>query len=800
MDNNNTSVQTDGEVFSMRDYFLYCLEHWKWFLISVIVICGIGVLYILRQQPQYLRSMQVLIKDDENSPGDLSDAFSNISIFKSKANANNELISITSPAVLEEVIGLLGIEVNYMAWGLPHGTTLYGPTQPFIVKFLNVDTQEGAGFRARTEAGGKLHLYGFYKVTADGKRKLDGEVDARIDSRPIKTPVGDIVIAPNPKYRPRAAVGMPEKVYVGKMGLQNCIEYYSKRIVGDFVDQDADVLELDIRDVSTTRAVDILNKIVEVYNRRWVEDKNKLALATADFIDERLRLIEQELGMVDSDVADFKSANLIPDLEEAAKQSVKQSASIEEMTLELSNERAMTVYLREYLSNPANTWNVIPMNTGVRSPALEAQIGEYNQLLLARNNMLENSSEKNPLVIDFNAQLKGLRESIVKAIRSHEAGLEAAMRNMQGARGEIRSQLSSGPKQAKSLLGVERQQKVKESLYIFLLKKREENQLTQAFNAYNTRVITPPTGPIRPIAPRKMMILVVCFVIAVILPAAYFYVIKALDTKVRTRKDLERVSAPFIGEIPFVGKKRGWRKLFSRGKGGKAANKRLEKVERVVERGRRDAAAESFRIVRGNLDLLRGKENRHEVLMLTSFMAGSGKSFVTFNLGLSYAIKGASVLIVDCDLRHGSTSQFVGMPPKGLSDYLNGCTDNWEGLLVGDKDFPELTIMPIGHRPPNPAELLESARFREFVDQAREKFDYVILDCPPVDAVVDTQTVGAHADRTIFVVRAGLLDKGAVPEVDELYRSGRFCNMCILLNGTDMAYNRYHSYGYYGQS
>lgn len=795
-----TQVSEEEEVFSLKDFLTQCLAKWQWFFASVVIFCCIGVFYILRQQPVYSRSMAVLIQDQDGGGGvsDISNAFSSMGLVASNTNVNNELISLTSPAVMYEVIQRLGLDVNYNAPGRFHKTTLYGTTLPLTVKFLDLEEQQGAGFTAELLDDGGVKLSEFFIATPDGKEEIEKELTVKPGFNPVQTPVGKVVISPNGKYIP--AKGKKAKkvkeIMVVRTGMQNSVEAYSALVKGDLADKDADVIDLSMKDVSAQRAVDVLNTIVEVYNENWVHDKNKIAVATSNFIDDRLRLIESELGDVDNDIFKFKSENRVPDLEEAAKIQMKQSTDMSNKMLEVTNQMAMSIYLRDYLNNPSNAKSVIPVNTGIGSNTLETQISNYNNLLLNRNTLAASSSDSNPLVVDYDAQIKGLREAIVNAINAQIVSLNTTLRNMQGAKGTAEGQLASGPTQAKYLLSVERQQKVKESLYLYLLQKREENELTQTFTAYNTRIITPPTGSLLPVAPKKSMILMVCFLLGLCVPGVALYISEATNTKVRNRKDLDKMSVPFVGEIPFVGKKSVLdvvRKAFPK----KKSSRELEKVLVAVKDGSRDVVSESFRIVRGNLDFMIRDQKGCNVIMVTSFNPGSGKSFISFNLASSFALKGKKVLVVDGDLRHGSVSQFVNMPAKGISSYLTGNTNDWRKLVVPVTSHDGMFVMPIGHRPPNPAELLDNGRIGEFLKEAREDYDYIFIDCPPTDIVVDTQIVEKYVDRTIFVVRAGLLDRKMVADIDAIYRNKRFKQMSIVLNGTDN-HNKSKAYGVYG--
>ncbi len=802
----NTPISTEKtaeESFSLLAFFKVCVEKWKWFLVSVLLICAIGVLYILRQQPEYTRTMSLLIKDQDSGGGaaDIASAFSSLGLVSSNTNVNNELITLVSPAVMQEVVERLHLQVTTNEKGLFHGTTLYGATDPYIIDFPDLEEQQAASFRMDRNADGSARLYKFVLYANGEKLKFDDEVSLRPGFSTVKTPVGHVTFKPNPKFDPTDA-DPTSTLIVFRQALQKSIEFFLDELKGDLADKDADVIDLTVTDVSITRAVDILDNIIAVYNQNYVDDKNKVATATSRFIDERLALIEQELGNVDNDISDYKSKTLVPDLEEAAKINMRSTQDLTEKELEYSNELAMAKYVRDYINNPANKDNVIPVNTGMGSNQLESQISTYNQVLLERNSLRESSSASNPLVADYTTQLLGMHDAITKAVNTQVATLEAAIRNINSAKGEVKGQLASGPTQAKYLLSVERQQMVKESLYLYLLQKREENELTQKFTADNVRIITPPYGSFRPVSPKKGVILVVCFIIGFAIPLCYLYIRETSNTKVRSRKDLDRMHVPFAGEIPQVPRKGA--DVISRfnpfKKRRKKGHRELEKALVVVKSGNRDMANEAFRILRGNLEVMAKTAEASNVIMITSLNAGSGKSFISFNLAASFAMKGKKVLIIDCDLRHGSTSQFIGMPAKGLTNYLRSQTDNWKSLLVRTDADEDVSILPVGHRPPNPAELLENGRIGTLIREASHDFDYVFVDCPPVDIVVDTQIMEKYVGSTIFIIRAGLLEKSSVKDIDELYTSARFKNMSMVLNGTNPEISRYGQYGsaYYG--
>ncbi len=464
--------------------------------------------------------------------------------------------------------------------------------------------------------------------------------------------------------------------------------------------------------------------------------------------------------------------------------------------MNLNNQLYMTKYVRNYLTNEANRTQLLPANSGIEGGNIESQISEYNNLLLQRNSLVSNSSTQNPLVIDMDQSLAEMRKAIIVSIDNVILTLNTKISSLQQNKQQATARIAANPSQAKYLLSVERQQKVKEALYLFLLQKREENELSQAFTAYNTRIITPPSGSMAPTSPVRRNILLIAIVIGLCIPVGVIFLLETLNTRIRGRKDIEKLTIPFIGEIPQWGSKkhRWFRKREDEGN------------EVLVQEGSRDIINEAFRVLRTNLEFIVGKNSHSNVIILTSFNPGSGKSFLTINIAVCLAIKGKRVLVLDGDLRHGTTSAYVGSPRRGLSDYLSGNIDNVGQIIVTDKQHETLHFLPVGTIPPNPTELLEEPRFGELISRLRDSYDYILIDCPPIEIVADTQIIEKAADRTIFVVRADLLERSMLPVLENIYREKRFKNMALILNGTNSRNLRYgygsrhgyhYGYGYY---
>lgn len=324
---------------------------------------------------------------------------------------------------------------------------------------------------------------------------------------------------------------------------------YTNALIAELGNEDATIINLSINDTSIRKAEDILNTLIEVYNENWIRDKNQIAVSTSQFISDRLGVIESELGHVDENISSYKSEHLLPDVQAASSLYMAQSAENKKELSMLNNQLSTAQYIRREL-NTKQLNQTLPANSGIVSANIETQISEYNNLVLDRNRLIANSSEKNPLVKNMASSLQSMQRTIIQSVDNLIVSLNTQIRSLRTQEEATTNRLASNPNQAKYLLSVERQQKVKEELYLYLLQKREENELSQAFTAYNTRLITAPRGSMFPTAPRKMNILLVAFAVGLLVPAVGIFMKENMNTKVRGRKDLENLSIPFIGEIP----------------------------------------------------------------------------------------------------------------------------------------------------------------------------------------------------------------------------------------------------------
>ena len=778
--NNIASKPKQADDFiRIQDLFYLCVNKWYWFVISLAVTIGMAVFYLLTTPPVYTRSASLLIKEDSkgNSLSDAAGVMGDFDLFQSSTNVNNEMQSLQSPSVMLDVVKRLHLDISYHTDGGFYKKVLYGRTCPYSVSFSDLQDNESVSFTILPRQGTQVLLDDF---TCNGE-DVEGEISAVLNDT-VSTPVGRMVIQ---------ALGdttlLDAPVYVSRTGYQAATGAYASNLSVSLSDDKSTVINLSFQDVCIQRAEDVLNTVIAVYNENWIKDKNQIAVSTSAFINDRLGVIEQELGHVDDNISSYKSEHLLPDVQAAASMYMAQSSETNAQIMALNTQLSMARYIRNYLTNATSKNQLLPANSGIESPGIEQQIANYNTAQLRRNDLVANSSERNPLVVDMDQSLEDMRRAIVTSIDNHITTLNTQLRSLRQSEQQTTARIAANPTQGKYLLSVERQQKVKEALYLFLLQKREENELSQAFTAYNTRVITPPSGSMMPTSPVKKNIALVAFALGFLVPVVVVFIRENMNTKVRGRKDLESLSVPFVGEIP----------LATHGRKNKAAH---AVKEIVVHQGKRDIVNEAFRVLRTNLEFIldaREDKDRASVTLVTSFNPGSGKTFLAMNTAATFAMKKKRVLVVDGDLRHGSASAYVGSPKKGLSDYLGKREEHVEDLVVEKENCPGLFVLPVGTIPPNPTELLAESRLADLIEQMRSQFDYIFIDCPPVDIVADTQIIEKLADRTVFIVRAGLLERDMLPELQRNYDEKRFKNMALVLNGTESSGSRYnYRYGY----
>lgn len=766
MQTNNSSNKND-QGLNIVDLFMYLASQWKWFLLSILICGGIAWYNYARAPLVYFRSATVIIKDPSNKASTSGlDRFDN---FINKVNVANEILQFRSKKLMREVVQRVHADVSYQIKEGLRSNELYNES-PVLVSLPDALPEQSFSFTMTLKDAKTVTLSDFSGIEA----KPSYEV-ALNDTVAIIEGMNVVVTATN--YLRDSWLNTP--IRVQKLPVESMVNYYKNALGIQQEEEEASILTLALKDSSPARAEDVLNTLITVYNEEAIKEKNQVAVNTANFINERLIIIERELGNVESHLESFKQRNQIVDIASSAGMYMTESQKYNADAMELETQLRLANFIKDYLTDPSKETDLIPSNTGISDMNIENQISLYNAAKLKRDHLIDDSSVNNPVVQELNNSLRAMKQSIIRAVDNMIVSLNVKRNDAQNREMRAQDRVTAIPTKERQMLSIERQQKIKEALYLFLLNKREENALSQAMADNNARVIDGAEGSNAPISPNRNRILLLGLLVGIALPGAVCLAILFMDTRVHGRKDIEgATSVPYLGEIPL----------------DKEAMKDHRKKVMVVKEQGDDIVSEAFRILRTNMAFLSKKDKPAQVITFTSFNIGAGKTFIARNLSMSLAYLKKRVVMVDLDIRKGTLSRHFGHYHVGVTNYLSDNTVKVDNIIQHQEGFD---LIPAGILAPNPAELLMDNRLDELMDELRARYDYIIADNVPVGLIADATIANRIADLTIFVVRAGKLDRRQLPDIEKLYQEKKLKNMALVLNGANPERHGYgYSYGY----
>lgn len=770
MQTNNSSNRNEQSI-NLIDLLVYFASQWKWFLLSILVCGGIAWYSYARSPLVYFRSATVIIKDPSNKTSTTGlDRFDNTI---NKVNVANEILQFRSKKLMREVVQRLHADISYQVEDGLRNNELYTQS-PVLLSFPDALPEQHFALTVTPKDTNSVILSDFSGIEAASSLTIPMNDTVTLGK-------GMRVVATPTNYYAQSWLGTA--IRVQKLPVESMVNYYKGALGIQQEEEESSILTLALKDGSAARAEDVLNTLINVYNEEAVKDKNQVAVNTANFINERLIIIENELGGVESELESFKQRNQIVDIASSAGMYMSESQKYNTDALELETQLRLANFIKDYLTDPAKETDLIPSNTGIGDMNIESQISLYNTAKLKRDRLIDDSSENNPVVQELNNSLRAMKQNIIRAVDNMIVSLNVQRSDAQSREMRAQNRVTAIPAKERQLLSIERQQKVKEALYLYLLNKREENALSQAMADNNARVIDGAEGSNAPISPNRNRILLLGILVGVAIPGLACLAILFMDTRVHSRKDFEGVlSVPFLGEIPQ----------------DKEAGKLNEQESPfLLAKEQRDSTvSEAFRILRTNMAFMARKDLPQQVIIFTSLNEGAGKTFIAKNLGMSLALAKKRVILIDMDIRRGTLSRKFHLHKTGLTNYLADTDLTTDDIIQHQDGFD---IIAAGAVAPNPAELLMDKRLDELVTELRRRYDYIVVDSVPVGVIADAAISNRIADLTIFVARAGRLDRRQLPEIEQLYKENKLHNMALVLNGADLR-RRYGYYGYYGYS
>lgn len=763
------------EQVDYKALFFKYLIHWKWFVASIVVCLIGGWIYLYYTTPVYSITGSVIIKDNKKNNSvstglaDLED----LGFYSSTNNFDNEVEVLHSRTLLKKVVEELDLYINYRTRENLRPVELYKDT-PVKVWLTPEEAEKLPNGAAVLEV----------VLKPGGKLSVSTEIDEQefkqdFNKLPalLTTPYGTFSFTPGDS----AIVEKEQEITVTVAAPRIMANGYANALSVEPTSKTTTIAQITLQNTSPQRGVDFINKLIEIYNRDANDDKNEVASKTAEFIDERIKIINGELGTTEKELETFKRDAGLTDLKSDAQLALSENSEYEKKRAENSTQLRLVQFLSEYANNPDHAYEVLPVNVGLTDTGLTELINRYNEMLLERKRLLRTSSESNPVVVNLDASIRAMRSNVQTTILSVQKGLMITKADLERQAGKYAGRITSAPGQERQLVSISRQQEIKAGLYLMLLQKREENAITLASTANNARIVDEAQAELFPVSPKGKLIYLIAFVLGIAIPVGIIYIIELLRYKIEDRSDVKKLTTvPIIGDIP-------------------ASDNMPKEGSVVVRENQNDMMAETFRNVRTNVQYMLGSNQK--VVLITSTTSGEGKSFVAANLAISFALLGKKVVIVGLDIRKPGLNKTFQMSHKedGITRYLADPEHtDLMSLLQQSNVTPNLYILPGGAIPPNPTELVARDSLVQAVDRLKKEFDYVILDTAPIGMVTDTQLISRVADMSIYVCRAGYTPKAGYLFINELRDHKKLPNLCTIINDVNIKTGKY-GYGTYGK-
>ncbi|WP_149277108.1 GumC family protein [Pareuzebyella sediminis] len=758
--------------------------HWKWFILTLLATMACAFVYLRYSTPQYAATAQIQILEDKTAGSEL-DVFQDLNLFQGGENrVEDEIQLINSRSNFIEVVKELGLNTKIMVQGNIIESELYS-NPPINLNFIAADS-------VLNKASFECFITISSSTTFGYTEQEDQPVKIYAFGKNIPTAIGDIVITPNigsfENYKDKklrisvTPIDLMAQAYRAKLMVTNAGEY-------------SNIVNLRLEDPIKQKAIHILNALIQTYNENAIRDKQIIADRTANFIDERIADISSSLSSVDQSAENFKTETGVSDIAAEANVNLNVGVANQQELANARNQLNVAASIQQ-LVQEQDTYETLPPNL-LADAGIASTIDRYNQLVLERNKLLKSSNEKNPVIVNLNERIDGLRSSLQASVNSTVNNLGMTVNSLSSQQARFNSKVYSAPAKERALRDITRQQQTTESLYLYLLQKREEAQITAASSSPKSKIVDRAyAASMLPVSPKRSLVYLAAFILGLVIPFSVIYAKDLLDNKIHNMHSLEKwvKNVPILGELPRLSKKE----------------------EKLVVKEDRSILAESLRIIRTNLDYLiktkQNQSNKGNVVFVTSSVPGEGKTFLSTNLSMILSSTNKKVLLLGADIRNPKLYSFftgkdidkMSRPTRnkdaGLTEYLYDST-----LEIKDIINPMLVhhntidVIYSGRIPPNPAELLMGDRMKELFGVVAQNYDYVIVDTAPLMVVTDTLLISEYADLLIYVTRAGVTEVRAVEYPIKLKEEGKIKGLSFVVNDVDAAklgYGGKYGYGY----
>jgi capsular exopolysaccharide synthesis family protein len=754
------------------------ISYWKWISLSVVVALLLGHTYLRYTANEYKANATIKIRDEKQSTKlpSIEDMTGEGLFSGGTDKIKDEIQVIQSRTLIENIIKNLKLNIRCFEQGKIKEKELY-TNPPIKLSFFESDSLINTVEKVlylKVKSSNEYFLFEDNGKSLIDRDDNEGEIYAFGDK--INTHFGGIVLIPNVgNYAPK--VGSNLKITITP--IKSLINKYQKKIQIS-TDKGSSVIKLELKETVAQKAVDFLDQLIIEYNRDVLLDKETVVNVTSDFITDRLRRVSEELEQVDYTAEQLQKKNNLTALNSQDNLNLQSGQQLQNQISTTANNIQLVEFLQEELKNKDKTSDLLPSASGIGDANTAQVIKSHNELVAQRDRILRNSSAKNPVVIQLNNQIETLKLNLENSLTNIKETSELTLTNLNKENSRIRGQLYQAPTKARQFRDIARQQDIKESLYLYLLEKREESAIRLGMYSANAKIIDNAYSSYKPVAPIVVITYLASFIFGLIIPIGFIYLIDLLDTKLYQKDDLVSIlNIPYLGDIP-----------------------KSSKGTKLIKQIDYSPKAEAFRIIRSNIDfMLEDVKGRSKKLFVTSTKAQEGKSHTSTNLASSISFSNKSVLLIEMDIRMPKILAYLELEEKskiGLTDYIADKSILPEEIVIKHKDNAFLDIISSGTIPPNPSELLMSERIKELFNYFESKYDYIVVDTSAVGLVSDTLLISKFADMFIYVVSADDIDKRQLAHVAQpLYDEKRLPNMTMLLNSVRVGKKGYgYGYGY----
>ena len=771
----NYNQQDIEDNYNLKEEILKYLFFWRWFALSVAICLGISVFYLKYSHNIYNTTAKIEVLSKKTASLELPSASDLLN--NDKINLENEIELLSSYPILNKVIQKLNLSTSFYAVGDIMTSRLVEFPFDFEQLILSDTIQEKKIFE----------IY----FNDEGIEINDIEKDTTYLFNTYNTYTISHNLPFNISWDKSSALSSNEESYeLIFSNTKSTVNRLKKQLSISMVGKKSDILMLKIEGSSTEYSERILNAIIDVFNQDGIVDRQMVHKRTINFVNKRYILLSNELDSIEIEKQLYKLKNNLIDITANSSLSLELSSKSNQQLLEAENQIAIAKLLNETFSD--KNYDLLPANIGINNSEINFLIKDFNTIILERKNLIISAGLNNPSVKQLDQAISDNRTNIILSVRNYLNQLQQTKKQLALQSSKLSKDVSNLPEKEKILRAIERSQVIKESLYLFLLQKREEAEISFAVTEPTVKVVEYAISSELPISPKKQIILLGSLILGLLIPFASIYLIFLFNTKIHIKKDIEdlNIGTSIVGEIPLL-------------------NENESKIFQNPED--RNVLAESFRILSSNINYLMPQNTvttDGRVILSTSTIKGEGKSFVAINISLALASIGKKVLLIGADLRNPQLHKYLSVNKEieGLTSYLIDSNYDWKSTVLNKfKHLPNHSTLLAGNIPPNPAQLLSNGNFEKIISQAKEEYDYIIIDTAPTLLVTDTLLISDNADTIVYVSRSNFTEKELLNFPKDLIKEGKLKNVGLVLNGVgaNAKYGYGYNYGYgygYGNS